>query len=136
MDNFRVAVKALILDDENNLLLVRRSHDDKVAAGLWEIPGGRLELGESPFDGLKREVMEETGIPIDIGAPVNVQHFTNTDKVVITMIIFKCKALSKEVKLVDGELSEFGWVKIPEAKAKITKYFHKEIDILEKMAGV
>jgi len=35
--------------------------------GLWSIPGGRLEPGESDADGLRREVLEETGLRVRVG---------------------------------------------------------------------
>ena len=133
MQEFRVAVKALILDKDNNLLLVRRSKKDKIAAGEWEVPGGRLEIGESPFEGLKRETKEETAIDIEIEQPVNVRHFTNSDNVIITMIIFKCKALCKNVMFEDKELEEFSWETISKAKEKINKHYLKDLEMLEKL---
>ena len=95
-----------------------------------------MEIGESPFDGLKREVMEETGLKIEVEQPVNVRHFTNSDKVVITMIIFKCNALTKAPSLVDGELCEFAWESIEEAKQKINKHYVKDLEMLEKLLKV
>ncbi len=45
-------------------LLVKRSSSDEDCAGFWEMPSGKLELGETVEEGLKREVLEETGIDI------------------------------------------------------------------------
>ncbi|WP_132745722.1 NUDIX hydrolase [Scopulibacillus darangshiensis] len=39
-------------------------------SGNWTLPGGHLEHGESPIDGVKREVMEEAGYIVDVG-PLN-----------------------------------------------------------------
>jgi len=54
MDNFRVAAKSFVIKD-NHLLLIKRRPNDVHKPGVWEIPGGRLEPGENPFEGLKRE---------------------------------------------------------------------------------
>ena len=55
MDKFRIAVKSFIMNSENKLLLIKRRSNDVHKPGQWDIPGGRLELGEDPFLGLKRE---------------------------------------------------------------------------------
>jgi ADP-ribose pyrophosphatase YjhB (NUDIX family) len=46
----------------NRVLLIRRGHEP--LKGEWSIPGGMLELGESLKDGVKREVLEETGLKV------------------------------------------------------------------------
>jgi NADH pyrophosphatase NudC (nudix superfamily) len=49
---------ALVEDEEGRLLLARRAHEP--FKGRWDIPGGFLEEGEHPLDGLRRELCEET----------------------------------------------------------------------------
>jgi 8-oxo-dGTP diphosphatase len=95
--DFRVAAKAFIVDGER-LLIIKRSSKDIQMPGIWEIPGGRLDLGEDPKEGLKREAKEETGLDIEVLTPLDVKHFTRDDKQTITMLIFLCRALNKEVK--------------------------------------
>jgi 8-oxo-dGTP diphosphatase len=58
-------VGAVIKDDAGRLLLIKRGHEP--AAGLWSIPGGRIEAGESDVDALVREVREETGLVVAAG---------------------------------------------------------------------
>ena len=55
---------------DGEVLLVRRAYPPR--AGEWSLPGGRLELGESLVEGVRREVLEETGIEVDVGAVVEV----------------------------------------------------------------
>jgi len=61
-------VGAVVLDDAGRLLLVRRGHDPH--AGLWSLPGGRVEDGESDEQAVRREVLEETGLRVSAGAVV------------------------------------------------------------------
>lgn len=64
-----VGVAAVVLRDEQ-VLLVRRGREP--AKGLWGLPGGLLELGESLADGARREVLEECGVQIEVGPVVGV----------------------------------------------------------------
>ena len=111
--DFRIAVKSFIVNSNKHLLVIKRRSNDVHKPGVWDIPGGRLELGEDPFLGLKRETKEETGLGIDILAPLHIQHFTRDDGQKITMLIFLCKALSNDVKLSD-EHTNFTWADIKE----------------------
>ena len=60
--NFRISAKSFIVDKDNRVLILKRSMDDVHKPGVWEIPGGRLELGEDPVLGLMRETKEELGL--------------------------------------------------------------------------
>ena len=52
-------------DTYGRLLMVRRAHDP--GSGLWSIPGGRVEPGESDAVAVARELLEETGLTTSIG---------------------------------------------------------------------
>ncbi|MFA4946172.1 MAG: NUDIX domain-containing protein [Candidatus Micrarchaeia archaeon] len=125
-----IAVKAFIVDS-NRVLLIKRNQDDEHCPGLWEIPGGRLEEGENPFDGLKREVREETGLETRVGAPLQVHHFTRDDGQSITMIVFAC-SLEGGVLACGGEHSQCEWVPLETCRKKLSKYFHGAVDEFEK----
>ena len=58
-----VAVGALAVE-QGRLLCIRRGHGP--GAGLWSLPGGRVEAGESLHEALVREVFEETGLEVVI----------------------------------------------------------------------
>ncbi len=61
-------VGAVVLDAEGRLLLIRRGHEPH--AGLWSLPGGRVEAGETLEQAVRREVLEETGLTVDVGGVV------------------------------------------------------------------
>jgi ADP-ribose pyrophosphatase YjhB (NUDIX family) len=60
----QIAIGAIVINDDA-LLMVQRAHDP--GKGLWSLPGGRVEQGEYLADALRREVLEETGLTVEIG---------------------------------------------------------------------
>ena len=64
-------VAGVIIDARGRVLLARRTEGSELA-GLWEFPGGKVEPGETPEAALARELDEELGIEVDVGAPVMV----------------------------------------------------------------
>ena len=60
-------VIAAIAIRSQRVLIARRGPTQKLA-GLWEFPGGKLELGETPEACLAREITEEFGITVRVGA--------------------------------------------------------------------
>jgi ADP-ribose pyrophosphatase YjhB (NUDIX family) len=59
-----VAVGAFVLDGER-VLLIRRGRPP--GEGLWSVPGGKLEPGETLAQAVAREVREETGLVVEVG---------------------------------------------------------------------
>jgi acetyl-CoA carboxylase carboxyl transferase subunit beta len=61
----RLAVGAVVLREDGAVLLVRRARPPSV--GSWTLPGGKVEEGETPEDAIVREVLEETGLRVEVG---------------------------------------------------------------------
>lgn len=57
---------AVVRDDAGRILVVRRRNPP--AAGRWSLPGGRIEPGETARQAAAREVREETGLVVEVGA--------------------------------------------------------------------
>ena len=60
-----VAIAGIVFDDDGRVLLIRRASAPGV--GLWTVPGGKLEPGETLAQAVAREVREETGLVAEIG---------------------------------------------------------------------
>lgn len=56
-----IAAAGIVINDNDEILMV------KTHRGGWVFPGGQVEVGENVIDAVKREVMEETGIDIEVG---------------------------------------------------------------------
>lgn len=66
----RLVVAAAVVDDlatPRLLLAARRSRPIELA-GRWEFPGGKVDPGETPVEGLHRELREELGVQVELGA--------------------------------------------------------------------
>lgn len=64
-------VAGVITDARGRILLARRAPGRELA-GLWEFPGGKVDPGETPEAALARELDEELGIEVEVGAPLMV----------------------------------------------------------------
>ncbi len=70
----KVAVVALV-EESGRVLLIRRGVEP--ARGLWALPGGYMDAGEMPVAALRREVREETGLEVTVGALLEIFPMVN-----------------------------------------------------------
>lgn len=90
---FTVGVFAIIHDDDGRVLLChRRDHD------LWNLPGGVLEHGEAPWDGVIREVREETGLEVEVSRLAGVYSKPEANDLVFS---FLCRRTGGDIALSD-----------------------------------
>lgn len=68
----RLASYAVVHDDRGRILLARLSSPGRLPPELWTLPGGGVELDETPEQGVVREVEEESGYPVTLDALVGV----------------------------------------------------------------
>lgn len=89
-NDLNIVAKAVILDEENRVLFLKRSKYVEKYSGDWDLPGGHLKENESLEKGLTREVKEETGITIS--SPVFFKSLDNLN-------FFHAKYESQEITL-------------------------------------
>lgn len=66
LNRLMLLVVAAALIDEAGQVLVQQRPNGKMMAGLWEFPGGKVEIGETPENALVRELHEELGISVNV----------------------------------------------------------------------
>jgi ADP-ribose pyrophosphatase YjhB (NUDIX family) len=93
-------VGAVVHDAAGRLLLIRRGHAPH--AGLWSLPGGRIEAGESPEAAVEREVREETGLRVRAGATVGRVRIP-AGEVVYDVVDFACSLIDPGAQPVAGD---------------------------------
>ena len=62
-------VGAVLVNEKDEILCALRSQQMSLP-GLWEFPGGKIEAGETPQDSLKREILEELKVEIEVGEQI------------------------------------------------------------------
>lgn len=100
-------VKALILKDNKFLAM----HNNGVKEDLWELPGGRMEFGETAEETLKREIMEETGLLVKPIKLLDTWNLMLRENYQIAGIIYLCELEEGEVKL-SAEHDAYKWIGI------------------------
>jgi 8-oxo-dGTP diphosphatase len=101
----RLVVAAVVQRDDGRFLLTRRLPESHLG-GLWELPGGAVEEGESPPDALRRELLEELGVEVVVGAPVTFAFHRDEHRDVV-LLFYEADIVSGEPTGRDGQ--EFGW---------------------------
>ncbi|MEU8355926.1 NUDIX domain-containing protein [Nonomuraea sp. NPDC048882] len=119
-----VSVAGIVVDDAGRALLTRRADN-----GEWQAPGGVLEIGETIPDGVRREVLEETGLIVEPLALTGV--YKNMTRGVVALV-FRCKATGGQL-IINDEVTAFHWASEPEIHDMVTEAFAVRIlDALHK----
>jgi len=126
--NFRCAAKALIYH-QGSILVIKRRPNDVHRPAEWDIPGGRMEPGENPYDALAREAREEIKMDIEIILPIEVQHFVRQDGQKIALTIFLCTAESDTATLSE-EHTEYRWLNLQTEKNQFPAWIQTAIEKL------
>ncbi len=114
----------LIFNQHKEILLLKRSANENVLPGYWDIPGGTLEDGEDPYVGAIRETLEETGITIT--QPHLFFCTSNVDQTKdkqFVRLIFLTQTTTTDVVLNPDDHDQYKWIKINDAeKLKLVDY--------------
>jgi 8-oxo-dGTP diphosphatase len=109
-----VSVAGIVVGNDDRVLVIRR--DDN---GHWEAPGGVLELGESFEDGVRREVLEETGLAVSVERLTGVyKNLTNG----IVALVFRCRPTAGEAHPT-AEAREVRWMTRQQVESSMNPAF-------------
>lgn len=136
LDSFHLGVKALIFNPQGKMLVLERDHPLKKL--YWDIPGGRLQKGETPQVTLCREVKEEIGLEItDELKPfatilTEIRIPTGEESVGLIFSIFQYNLSAPFEPVLSDEHINFEWLTPLEAAQKLkAQYPHEFIKSLE-----
>ena len=111
MNHIYPAVKAIIQQDEK-FLIIKYEFSNKT---VWDLPGGKINYGESPYDTLIREVKEEINLSIKIRKIFGLfWFFRKKDKDQVICTTFLCTTNNYEIDLTKNptneNITEYRWV--------------------------
>jgi ADP-ribose pyrophosphatase YjhB (NUDIX family) len=115
----RIGSGVLFHDTDNRVLLVETSYKPQ-----WEIPGGAVEAGETPWSAAPREVLEELGVDRPIGRLLVVDHIPEEDVMPEGLaFIFDGGLMTDEqvanLRFADGEIVSAGLFHLEEMRPKM-----------------
>ncbi|WP_434100952.1 NUDIX hydrolase [Streptomyces microflavus] len=119
-----VSVAGAVVREDGRLLAVRRADN-----GAWELPGGVLELEESPEQGVCREVWEETGLHVEVSQLTGV--YKNMTRGVVALV-FRCKP-SGGTERVSGETTAVEWLTPEQINERMSEVY--AIRLLDALDG-
>lgn len=102
---FRIGTLGFVKDTQDRVLLVRVTYGRRG----WQLPGGFLEIGESPEQALVREFREELGVAVDVGSLMGIYYKSFELNLAL---VFECKVSSQPFALASDEVSDFGYFAI------------------------
>ena len=107
-----ICVVAALIARNGKILITQRGAEDPLA-GQWEFPGGKIEAGETPQQCLAREIEEELGIVVSVGAHIGT-HIHHYDHISIELSGYRANILSGTPTLT--EHADLRWVDWAELK--------------------
>lgn len=130
-----VATSGLILNDQGNFLVVRRAAHDS-HPNIWELPGGAIDHGEHPKEGMKREIKEETGLDVMVKYPLAASYVYSTKDPYLQVIrlAYLCELEdSNQDVLLSEEHSSYQWISnIDEIEGKVSDFLQEIMEEVEK----
>jgi 8-oxo-dGTP diphosphatase len=101
-------VGALVQDDAGRLLVVQRAHEP--GRGQWSVPGGRVEQGESDDVAVRREVLEETGLHVQVGLRVGTVQRPGPAGVIYDIRDYACSLTVVTSPVAGDDADDVRWV--------------------------
>ena len=83
-----IVVVALII--EQGKILITQRKKDSSQAFLWEFPGGKVKEGEEPREALRRELMEELEIEVEVGMIFDAVFYSYPEYPIL-LLVYRCR---------------------------------------------
>ena len=137
-DCFHLGIKMLLCTDERKILLLARQH--RIRGIYWDLPGGRLQKGETVIQTLHRELEEETGFkcPADIFPfdmiLTDIRIPTRAGDVGLILSIYHCTIKTSFIPQLSPEHTDFNWFSFSETVDLLKNQY--PATFIEKIAQV
>lgn len=95
-----------VIKKDNKYLLVQEAQEK--CRGKWNIPAGHLDPNETIFEGAKREVLEETGLNVELTGILRIENRVMTDNEFMG-VVFSTNIVGGEIKIDPREIMDIKW---------------------------
>ena len=127
--NTTIIQKAIVKNNDGDLLILRRSNTDTRRPLEWDLPGGLFEYGEEMLFGVEREIKEETGLEVTGTKAVysKTEHRIWENGEANAVFLFYLADAVKGNVVLSNEHDMYKWVTLKEAIDLIKYDLHKEL---------
>lgn len=125
-------VTAGIIEREDGALLIARRPPESWMGGYWEFPGGKLEEGETPEEGLAREIREELAVEAAVGPIFHVKVHAYPEFRVL-LLFYRCRLLEGEPPGAAAGGLEYAWA--PPARLRDYEFLPADEDVIALLEG-
>jgi 8-oxo-dGTP diphosphatase len=105
MSGHPLSIKGVVIDDGRVLLLLNER-------GEWDLPGGRPDPGEDHRAALRREVREETGLDVEVGALLDEHVFEVLPQRFVRIVAYRCSLIGAASIVISHEHLETRWLSL------------------------
>lgn len=123
-----VEVAAAIIRDNDKILATQRGYGEFKDG--WEFPGGKVEQGETPQEALRREILEELNIEVEVGELVHIVEY-DYPNFHLNMRCYWCKVVGGKLKLLEHEDAK--WLRIEELDG--VEWLPADVELVEQLKG-
>lgn len=130
-DFIGVGCGAIIINDNNEILLVKRSKDSRTEPGMWSRPGGQVEFNESASEAVEREIKEETNLIVKVIRSLEfTDNFSDDNATHWIALGFLAKHISGEPKNIEPyKHDDVKWFAFNDLPENLTNYTKNSIDV-------
>ncbi|HLN63507.1 MAG TPA: (deoxy)nucleoside triphosphate pyrophosphohydrolase [Symbiobacteriaceae bacterium] len=125
-----IPVTAAVIRQNGQILIAQRKADAHQGQ-LWEFPGGKVQFGERPEEGLRREILEELGMAIWVDELFAVESHVYGDRHILLLVYLCTPEPGQQPKVID--VGDFAWVTPAEMNGY--QFAPADVPIVAKLQG-
>jgi len=131
MSSLPVAMSVIVQDSK--ILLIKRIRGDY--AGLWAIPGGKIEENEHVSDAAVREVLEESGIKTEFKKHLGFvsEHLMEDGNIIRHFLLHVCELVPKSAEITNGKEGRLEWFDLGNIEHLKNEIIPSDFLVIEKM---